>query len=102
VHLVNQILRRLREIAALIRAGAVSRGLATMAETTLQGLQLRRRRAGQVAPRAAPVGSVAGSLDAAHVPARDATRSAAPGGNSRSPAGAAVALQTDATQGGRT
>lgn len=70
--------RRLREIAALIRAGADSRGLATVANTALQGLQLRRRRAGQIAPAAALPGTAA--------------RSAAPGGHTRSPAGAAAAL----------
>lgn len=51
--------RRLREIAALIRAGAASRGLEVMAETALQ---LRRRRAGRVVPAAAPPGSEARRL----------------------------------------
>lgn len=86
--------RRLREIASLIRAGAASRGLATMAETALQGLQLRRRRAGQVAPPAAPHGSEAGAIGAAHQPAADATRSVAPGGRTGSSASAAAALPT--------
>jgi site-specific recombinase XerD len=87
--------RRLREIASLIRAAAASRGLTAMAETALQGLQLRRRRAGQAAaPAAAPPGSEARAIGAALQPAVGATRSAAPGSHIRSPAAAAAALPT--------